>query len=124
VSIVEAFALTCEQKMTLEQQDRDLIAMVHYFLVEYPNTSNHAQEVVKSSMVIVGNNNGGLSGMSMTVGFPVAIAAKLVGEKVITRTGVFRPIYSDVYEPIIAKLKELNLFCKEESIQLSEMPRL
>jgi hypothetical protein len=30
-------------------------------------------------MVIVGNNNGGLSGMSMTVGFPVAIAAKLVG---------------------------------------------
>ena len=80
--------------MSLEKGDKDLIAMVHYFQVDYPN---NREEIIKSSMVIIGEESG-LSGMAKTVGYPAAIAAKAVASGRISKRGVIQPIHPEVYD--------------------------
>jgi hypothetical protein len=56
--------------------------------------------------------------MSRTVALPVAIASRMILDGVITKTGVHRPITSDVYEPILSELETLNISLEEKTIPL------
>jgi len=42
--------------------------------------------------------------MAKSVGYPTAIAAEMILEGQVKRTGVLSPIYKDLYEPIMEKL--------------------
>lgn len=72
----------------------------------------------------------GATAMSRTVGIPCAIAAQLILDGTsalsvslthtvlgkITRKGVFAPLTSDIYLPLIAELEKEGISCKEELV--------
>ena len=80
--------------------------MKHIFTVEEKDGN---QRILNSTMVDVGDSKDtktekGYSFMCKSVGYPTSIAAEMILEGKITRTGVISPIYKDIYDPILERL--------------------
>jgi hypothetical protein len=56
--------------------------------------------------------------MSRTVGYPVGIAAGLLADETIDRTGVLRPVHASIYAPILAECQRLGISFKERQSDL------
>ena len=56
--------------------------------------------------------------MSDTVGLPVGIATKLILQNKFTLRGVKRPVYAEIYKPILNELSELGIKFIEEKKDL------
>ena len=85
--------------------DLDLLVQHHEFIAKYPDGR---KEKIMSTMIDTGIS-GGDSAMSKTVGLPVAIAAKMVAQGEINRCGVMIPIYKEIYEPLLAELRTMDI---------------
>ena len=72
-------------------------------------------------MLLTGEKNG-LSAISKTVGYTVAIAAKNVLNGKITTKGVIGPFIKEVYSSVGDELEKIGLFCKEYKTRL--IPKL
>lgn len=116
--IIEILCHQMKLKMSAEKGDQDLVIMVHYFVIE---GKTGFSEMVKSSMVVTGEK-GGLSAVSKTVGYTVAIAASKVLEGVIKTKGVIGPFIPEVYNSVGDELERIGLFCREYRIHA--MPKL
>ncbi len=97
-------------KMSLTAKDRDVVMMQHVFLAEYPGGK---KEVIKSSMLDFGSPSTNTA-VARTVALPASIAVKMILEKKITLTGVYRPVVPQIYNPVIDELKKLDIEMKEE----------
>ncbi|SFT67151.1 Saccharopine dehydrogenase, NADP-dependent [Lishizhenia tianjinensis] len=100
-----------EEKWTLKDHDKDMIVMYHKF-VYVLNNEFHEET---SEMVNIGENQTYTS-MSNTVGLPVGICTKLMLNNSITRKGVLRPIYKEIYDPILDELEEHDIKFIEKKI--------
>lgn len=60
-------------------------------------------------------SEGGHSAMAVTVGFPAAIAAKMVLDGEIQQRGVILPFAPDVYLPMLSRLRAEGLHSTETS---------
>lgn len=121
-SVFDSLCTYLQGKLALRDGENDLIVMIHFFKVIYPQ--KNTIEVIKSSMVKSGGQHG-LSAMALTVGTPVAIAVKLILEKKIVCTGVQRPVIPEIYGPVGDELKKMGIFCKEEVVKSTDiLPRL
>jgi saccharopine dehydrogenase (NAD+, L-glutamate forming) len=92
------------QKLSLEEDDKDMLVMYHEF--EY--TQNATRYKIISSMINLGEDKT-YTAMSNTVGLPVAIAAKMILNGAITEKGVTLPVHKEVYEPILAELETFSI---------------
>jgi saccharopine dehydrogenase-like NADP-dependent oxidoreductase len=101
----------CEEKWTLDPQDKDMIVMQHQF--EY--VQNGEQKKLNSSLLVFGDDTRYTS-MAKTVGLPVAIAAKLILTGKIKSTGVKIPTTKDIYIPVLKELKENGVNFVEELV--------
>jgi saccharopine dehydrogenase-like NADP-dependent oxidoreductase len=63
-------------------------------------------------MVAIGSDQR-YTAMSDTVGLPVAIAAKLILNKTIQKTGVTLPVDKQIYEPILSELEQYGITFNE-----------
>lgn len=63
-------------------------------------------------MILTGEKNG-ISAVSKTVGYTVAIAAKNVLIGKIKTVGVIGPFIQEVYSSVGDELEKIGLFCKE-----------
>ncbi len=99
-----------QAKLAYRPGERDMIVLKHELIAEYPDRS---RELLTSRMVEFGYPDGDTA-MARTVSLPVAIAARLILEGKIERTGVARPITPDIYLPVLAELEELGIVCQEE----------
>jgi saccharopine dehydrogenase (NADP+, L-glutamate forming) len=97
-------------KMMISDNERDVVLMQHIFLADYPGGK---KEVIKSSMLDFGSPATNTA-VARTVALPAAIAVKMILEKKINLTGVYRPVVPDIYIPIIEELKTLGIEMKEE----------
>lgn len=99
-----------ESKLSLDSDDIDMIVMQHQFVYEL----NDEIKKIYSSMIVYGENNVHTA-MSITVGLPVAIAAKmlLTGE-ISGLTGVHIPTVKEIYEPIMKELEDYKIRFTEE----------
>ncbi len=98
-----------EQKWNLEAHDKDLLIMQHIFDYEINgNTFRH-----KSTLVVTGQDQQDTA-MAMTVGTPLAIAARLVLNGTIHATGVQIPTLPEFYLPILKELEEHGIRFTEE----------
>ena len=118
VNLVEATPATIlqkklEEKWGLEPGDKDMIVMEH--LIEWELGEKLYQ--TKSSLVVRGKNREETA-MAITVGTPVAIAAKLILNGTIKETGVQIPIKPEIYNPILNELQEAGISFAEETIEL------
>jgi saccharopine dehydrogenase (NADP+, L-glutamate forming)/spermidine synthase len=93
------------ERMQYAPGERDLIVLVHHFDASYPN---ERKEHIVSSLIAYGEP-GGYSAMARTVSLPAAIAIDLILRGEISVTGVHVPVIPDLYEPILAGLKNLGI---------------
>lgn len=89
-----------EEKLSMGEQDQDMIVMVHKTGYELDGE----QRLVQSSMVCIGDDHE-RTAMAKTVGLPLAIGALRVLDGTITRRGVVIPTVPDVYGPVMSELK-------------------
>ena len=101
----------CEEKWTLDAEDKDMIVMQHQF--EYVQDGN--QKKLNSSLLVFGDDPRYTS-MAKTVGLPVAIAAKLILNGKINSTGVKIPTTKDIYIPVLKELEENGINFVEELV--------
>jgi len=96
--------------MPLADNERDMVIMQHLFLASYPDGT---KEVIKSSMLDFGSPSENTA-IARTVALPASIAVKMILEKKIDMAGVYRPVVSQIYNPILDELKTLGIEMKEE----------
>jgi saccharopine dehydrogenase-like NADP-dependent oxidoreductase len=96
-------------KMLLSDDERDMVALLHIFQASYPDGKS---EVIKSSMLDFGTNETNTS-IARTVALPAAIAVKMILEGKIRLKGVYRPVYPEIYLPVLAELEKMNIKMKE-----------
>jgi saccharopine dehydrogenase (NADP+, L-glutamate forming) len=106
------------QRMSLSENERDMVLLQHIFLASYPEGK---REVIKSSMVDYGSLSTNTS-IARTVALPASIAVKMILEKRIDLSGVYRPVIPQIYNPVLDELKTLGIEMTEEfGLSQSEM---
>lgn len=97
-----------EKKWKMSTRDKDMIVMVHRISYQLKGKSKHLQ----ASLVVTGKDSR-YTAMAMTVGWPMAMAVKMILNGEIKRTGVLMPVYPEIYNPILAELSRLGIAFKE-----------
>jgi len=97
-----------ETTLKMQQDDRDMIIMLH----EIDYEKNNRLYSTKSCMIVKGDDALNTA-MAKTVGLPVGIATELILEKKINLTGLKIPVTRDIYEPVLIKLKEKEIKFEE-----------
>jgi|WetSurMetagenome_2_1015567.scaffolds.fasta_scaffold34400_2 saccharopine dehydrogenase-like NADP-dependent oxidoreductase len=98
------------RKWTLEPNDKDMLVMWHKFI--YRHKESGQKMLMTSSLVVIGDDRINTA-MAKTVGLPMGIAAKMVLTGQIKLNGVHIPTIKDIYEPILAELREYDIRFKE-----------
>lgn len=97
------------EKMMLPQGARDMVIMLHAFLVE---NADGSRQVIKSRLLDFATAED--TSIARTVGLPAGIAAKMILEGKFSETGVHIPISKSIYEPVLDELQKLGIAMKEE----------
>ena len=108
-SMLDSFAALLEAKLVFQPGERDMAFMFHEVKVK----SGSGKEGRLTSTLIEYGDPTGYSAMAKTVGVPVAVATKMVLEGKINQRGVIAPLAQDIYDPMLAILKENGIAFKE-----------
>ena len=101
-----------KKRWTLDETDRDMIIMWHKF--DYLEGEKHKQ--IQSHMVVTGDDQVHTA-MSKTVGYPLAVAARLILENKIQAPGVHIPTKKNIYKPILRELEDMGFeFMERETL--------
>ncbi|MCS6934953.1 MAG: saccharopine dehydrogenase NADP-binding domain-containing protein [Chitinophagales bacterium] len=100
---------TLESAWKLSDDDKDMVVMLH----EISYKLSRKKYTLRSSMVYVGDD-ASRTAMAATVGLPIGIAAKLALNNQIKQRGVMIPRYPEIYEPILAELREHGIVFREK----------
>lgn len=101
-----------EEKWSLGEDDKDMIVMWHRFDYEIEGVEHE----LHSSLVYIGRDRN-FTAMSDTVGWPVAIAAKLILNGKLSLKGVQLPILPEIYTPILNELDHLGVEFIESEVR-------
>lgn len=112
---MEVFGDVLAQKLSMTDEDRDLVVMRHNFIIEDPRTKKRWNHY--STLIASGNSKkqGGYTIMAKTVGVTAAIGMRLILDGRISQRGVLSPITKEIYEPIMNELERLGVHMIEES---------
>jgi saccharopine dehydrogenase-like NADP-dependent oxidoreductase len=110
ISPLDLLARQMLDRMKYAKDERDLIILVHHFHASYPDGR---REHITSSLIAFGEPNGD-SAMARTVSLPAAIAVDLILRGEINLTGVQVPVIPELYNPILAGLREHDIECIEK----------
>lgn len=103
-----------KEKWQLKPEDKDMIVMWHKF--EYLDHVTRQKKMKTSSLVVTGENRS-RTAMALTVGLPLAVAAKLVLTGQISLKGMFIPNIPEIYIPVLAELENYGINFKEQEIE-------
>ncbi len=98
------------RKMPLAENERDMVLLQHIIDASYPDGR---KENIISSMIDFGSPSTNTS-ISRTVALPAAIAVRMILEKEIDLTGVYRPVVPEIYNPVLNELETLGIKMTEE----------
>lgn len=102
------FQTIIEKKWRLKQSDKDRIVMIHRLVYELKGVKKQLQ-----SSLIVDGEDAERTAMAKTVGLPLAIAIDLFLQRKIKNRGVVIPIHTEIYTPILERLKSFGVVFKE-----------
>lgn len=120
-SAADLLQFALEKKLALQPDDKDMIVMLHE--IQYTTGSMQSsfaeasedKHAVSSSLVVKGENSL-RTAMAKTVGLPLGIAAKMILNGTIQKSGLHIPTSRDIYEPVLAELKKYGVeFTEVES---------
>jgi saccharopine dehydrogenase-like NADP-dependent oxidoreductase len=112
ISVADILTFILEEKLKLEANDKDLVVMLHE--IEYELKQ---KKYLTTSFLYKEGTNNLHTAMAQTVGLPLAIAAILMAEGVITNTGLQIPTTPHIYNPVLEQLAK-NKICFEEQTNL------
>uniref|UniRef100_A0A8B9P075 Aminoadipate-semialdehyde synthase n=1 Tax=Apteryx owenii TaxID=8824 RepID=A0A8B9P075_APTOW len=92
--------------------ERDMIVMRNEIGLRHP--SGHLEDKF-INLVVYGDNNG-YSAMAKTVGYPTAIAAKMVLDGEISAKGMVIPLTKNIYGPILERVRAEGIVYSTHSI--------
>ncbi len=102
-----------KDKWTLEENDIDMIVMVHKFKF-YENSK--LKELI-SYMCIEGTDKI-YTAMSKTVGLPIALLIELIITTNFKKVGIHLPFNKEIYQPLLKKLNKFGISFKEKIISI------
>ncbi|KAM4902385.1 LOW QUALITY PROTEIN: alpha-aminoadipic semialdehyde synthase, mitochondrial [Sylvia borin] len=111
-SIVGALAKHMEMKLPFGTGERDMIVMRSEIGLRHP--SGHLED--KCIDLVVYGDNKGYSAMAKTVGYPAAIAAKMVLDGEISAKGMVIPLTKSVYGPILERVRAEGILYSTRSL--------
>ncbi|KFV87706.1 hypothetical protein N308_08821 [Struthio camelus australis] len=111
-SIVGALAKHMEIKLPFGTGERDMIVMRNEIGLRHP--SGHLEEKF-IDLVVYGDSNG-YSAMAKTVGYPTAIAAKMVLDGEINAKGMVIPLTKNIYGPILERVRAEGIVYSTHSV--------
>ncbi|MFM7731064.1 MAG: saccharopine dehydrogenase family protein [Flavobacteriales bacterium] len=103
-----------EDKLRLEEGDKDMIVMWHRF--KYSLGGNLYE--IQSKLIAIGDDEV-YTAMSKTVGLPIAIAAIKFLRGEISATGVQLPLVPEIFEPVLQELQQCGIVFEETRSALS-----
>ncbi|KAF5307902.1 hypothetical protein FQR65_LT06469 [Abscondita terminalis] len=98
-------------KLNLENNERDLVILRHDIGIAWPDNRRETRGI---NFVVYGDSNGH-SAMAKTVGYPAAIATKMVLDGEIQERGVILPFAPEIYRTILSRLRAEGLHSTETS---------
>lgn len=98
-------------KLALGKNERDLVILRHDIGINWPDNRKEKRGV---NFVVYGDVNGH-SAMAKTVGYPTAIATKMILDGEIQERGAILPFAPEVYRPILQRLRLEGLNSTESS---------
>jgi len=113
-SAADVLQFSLEKKLMLQPQDKDQVVMLHeieYMLdgVKYKTTAT----------LLVRGEDSVHTAMAKTVGYPLAIATKLILNGTLSCKGLLIPLDKVIYEPVLKELEENGIRFSEETVTLS-----
>uniref|UniRef100_A0A673GTA3 Alpha-aminoadipic semialdehyde synthase, mitochondrial-like n=1 Tax=Sinocyclocheilus rhinocerous TaxID=307959 RepID=A0A673GTA3_9TELE len=110
-AILAAVAKHLEAKLSFGKEPRDMIIMRNDVGIRHPTGELETKHI---SLVVYGNPNG-YSAMAKAVGYPAAIAARMVLNDELTTKGLVVPMTKNIYSPVLKRLQEEGLQCITKS---------
>ncbi|XP_015791129.1 alpha-aminoadipic semialdehyde synthase, mitochondrial [Tetranychus urticae] len=98
-------------KLAFGPDERDVIIMRHNIGIEWPNGELENRYI---NLVVYGEPNGP-SAMARCVGYPAAIASKMILEGEIQKKGIVLPLVPEIYNPMLKRLRTEGIFAIERS---------
>ncbi|NXH19210.1 AASS protein, partial [Bucco capensis] len=111
-TLVGALAKHMEMKLPFGSGERDMIVMRNEIGLRHP--SGHLEDKF-IDLVVYGDSNG-YSAMAKTVGYPTAIAAKMVLDGEIDAKGMVVPLTRNVYGPILERVRAEGIVYSTRSV--------
>ncbi|PNF15026.1 hypothetical protein B7P43_G17219 [Cryptotermes secundus] len=99
------------RKLFIENGERDLVVLRHEVAILWPDGKRELRAI---NLVEYGEIDGH-SAMAKAVGFPAAIASKMILDGEIQQKGCILPLTPDIYRPILSRLRSEGLRAKEQS---------
>ncbi|XP_026094901.1 alpha-aminoadipic semialdehyde synthase, mitochondrial [Carassius auratus] len=106
-TILAAVAKHLEAKLSFTKGERDMVIMRNDVGIRHPTGELETKHL---SLVVYGDPNG-YSAMAKTVGYPAAIAARMVLNGELTTKGLVVPMTKNIYSPVLKRLQEEGLQC-------------
>ncbi len=113
-TIAEILCHLLQEKWKLEEDDKDMIVMLHE--LEYELNGEERKQV--ATMVCMGESKDNTA-ISKTVGLPLGIMLKLIVTGQIKLTGVKIPTMPEAYNPILKELAQYGIVFEEKDLILS-----
>lgn len=108
------FTIYQNKNNSTDSDERDLVILRHEIIVRWNDGRREEKGI---NFVVYGQpaNQGGHSAMAVTVGFPAAIATKMVLDGEIQQKGVVLPFSPDIYLTMLSRLQSEGLKASETS---------
>ncbi|XP_070279903.1 alpha-aminoadipic semialdehyde synthase, mitochondrial isoform X2 [Myotis yumanensis] len=110
-SVVDALSKYLAMKLSYGPGEKDMIVMRDSFGIRHP--SGHLENKT-IDLVVYGDING-FSAMAKTVGFPTAMAAKMLLDGEIHAKGLIGPFSKEIYGPILERIKAEGIIYTTQS---------
>jgi len=101
VSIIDIVLFILQKKLVLNENDKDLVVMIHEFGYDLDGKSN----TLHCALYLEGEDQL-LTAMAKTVGLPLGIAARMILNGSIKEKGVHIPIRKEIYTPVLNELSK------------------
>lgn len=112
----DLFSRLLLDRLGYQPGETDMIVQHHEFIARGPE----GERKRLTSTLVQEGEAGGESAMSLTVGLPAAIGARLVLEGRIEAKGVTRPVIPEIYEPVLEELEGLGIAFQERVVDEDE----
>lgn len=112
-SAADVLQFALERKLALQQEDKDMIVMLHE--IEYERAG---KKYKSTGTLVLEGDDGTHTAMAKTVGLPLAIAAKCILNGQLSETGLLIPVEKSIYDVILPELEMFGIRFKEETIAL------